>query len=244
MSATAGAGGRPERRDLVARSSRDRLARWLELHPASLSALDQQPLQALTALLETARLTTGRARQIGQELIDLKTTARELEQMARVDSLTGMANRRALEEKLAAEWERSVRYKRPLAVFIADVDHLKLINDEYGHGAGDLLLREVAGRIKAVLRTVDTFGRLGGDEFVALCPETGEESAAMVGPRVLSAASAAPLRYGDKEFAVSLSVGWAVTRDEHRAEDLLSRADDALYRAKGTRGRAHEYEPA
>jgi diguanylate cyclase (GGDEF)-like protein len=243
MSATAGAGGRSERRDLVARTSRDRLARWLELHPASLSALDHAPLQALTALLETARLSTGRARHINRELTDLKTTARELEEMARRDVLTGMANRRVIEERLAAEWERAVRYRRPLTVFIADVDHLKQVNDAFGHPAGDQLLREVAGRLKAVLRTVDTFGRIGGDEFVALCPETGEDSAAKVGPKLVAAASATPVRYGDHEFTVSLSVGWAVTGDEPRSEDLMSRADDALYRAKTSRGRARGFTP-
>ncbi|MDP9325613.1 MAG: GGDEF domain-containing protein [Candidatus Dormibacteraeota bacterium] len=240
MSATAGAGDRPERRELVARAYRDRLARWLDLHPASLAGLGEEPLHALTTLLDTARVSSGRARQLGIELEDLKATAQELEELARRDTLTGAANRRAVEERLLEEWERAMRYRRPLAVFIADVDHLKQVNDAHGHPAGDRLLKEVANRLQSVLRSGDLFGRLGGDEFVVICPETTAEAAAQVAHKLIEAASATPVEVSERRVDVSLSVGWAVSGDQEQARQLLSAADDALYSAKASgRGRSH-----
>jgi diguanylate cyclase (GGDEF)-like protein len=224
----------------VARAYRDRLARWLDLHPATLAALGQEPLHALTTLLDTARLSSGRAHQLGIELEDLKATAQELEELARRDSLTGAANRRAVDERLLEEWERAVRYERPLAVFIADVDHLKKVNDEYGHPAGDRLLKEVASRLQSVLRSGDMFGRLGGDEFVVICPETTADVADQVAHKLIEAATAKPVEVTDQSVDISLSVGWAVSGDEEQARQLLSAADDALYSAKaGGRGRSH-----
>ncbi|MFY9615244.1 MAG: GGDEF domain-containing protein [Candidatus Dormiibacterota bacterium] len=240
MSATAGAGDRLERRDLQARAYRDRLAQWLDLHPASLAALGREQLHALTTLLDTARLSSGRARQLGIELADLKSTARDLEELARRDTLTGAANRRAVEERLLEEWERAVRYQRPLAVFIADVDHLKQVNDEHGHPAGDRLLKAVANRLQSVLRSGDMFGRLGGDEFVVICPETTAEVADQVAHKLIEAATATAVDTGDQSIDVSLSVGWAVSGGEEQPRQLLSAADDALYAAKaGGRGRSH-----
>ena len=241
MTATVSA-GRNDRRDPVARANRDRLARWLDLHPASLAFLGQEPLLALTTLLDTARFSAGRARRIGLELIDLKTTARELEELGRLDSLTGAPNRRAAEEHLRLEWERAIRYDRPLAVFIADVDHLKQVNDSYGHAAGDVLLREVATRLQSVLRAVDHFGRLGGDEFVVICPETDAEVAEQVAEKLIRMAAAEPIVAQQTKIAVSLSVGWAVSRGEDQPRELLTAADEALYAAK-TDGRGRSRGP-
>jgi diguanylate cyclase (GGDEF)-like protein len=240
MSATAGAGDRVERRDLATRAIRDRMARWLDLHPATLATLGHEPLHALSTLLDTARFTAGRAGRLGVELEDLKATARELEDLARRDTLTGAANRRAVEERLLDEWERAIRYRRPLAVFIADVDHLKQVNDAYGHAAGDSLLKDLAQRLQATVRAGDLFGRLGGDEFVVICPETSAEAADQVAQKLIQAVAAAPVEAGDQTVAVSLSVGWAVSGGEEQPRQLLSAADEALYAAKASgRGRSH-----
>ncbi len=244
MGATAGAGDRPERRDLTLRANRDRLARWLDLHPASLAALGREPINALTTLLDTVRFSSGRARSLGLELEDLKTTARELVELARRDTLTGVFNRRAIEERLLEEWERAIRYRRPLAVFIADVDHLKLVNDEYGHAAGDSLLRAIADRMQSVVRSVDLFGRLGGDEFVVICPETTATAADQVARKLIQAAGSSPVEAGDQRVTVSVSIGWVVGGREENPRQLLSAADDALYTAKaGGRSRSHGEVP-
>jgi diguanylate cyclase (GGDEF)-like protein len=233
-----------ERRDLAARAIRDRLARWLDLHPATLATLGQEPLHALTTLLDTARFSAGRAGRLGVELDDLKTTARELETLARRDTLTGAANRRAVEERLLEEWERAIRYRRPLAIFIADVDHLKHVNDTYGHAAGDALLRDVAQRLQSVVRGGDLFGRLGGDEFVVICPETNAEAAELVAQKLIQAVAAGPVDAGELKVGVSLSVGWAVNGREEQPRQLLSAADEALYAAKaGGRGRSQGHVP-
>jgi diguanylate cyclase (GGDEF)-like protein len=211
----------------------------LDLHPGSLATLAPEPLQALTALLDTARFSSGRTRALGLELEDLKTTARKLQALALVDSLTGAANRRAVEERLNSEWERAVRYDRPLAVLIADVDHLKCVNDEFGHAAGDNLLRAVADRLRLVIRQGDMFGRLGGDEFIVICPETTAEAAEQVANKLIQTASAEPVSPTGHRVEVSLSVGWTVSASEEVPEELLSAADDALYTAKaGGRGRS------
>jgi diguanylate cyclase (GGDEF)-like protein len=245
MSATAGASDRVERRDLATRAIRDRMALWLDLHPATLATLGHEPLHALSTLLDTARFTAGRAGRLGVELEDLKATARELEDLARRDTLTGAANRRAVEERLLEEWERAIRYRRPLAVFIADVDHLKQVNDSYGHAAGDSLLKDLAQRLQSTVRAGDLFGRLGGDEFVVICPETSAEAADQVAQKLIQAVAAAPVEAGDQRVAVSLSVGWAVSGGEEQPRQLLSAADQALYAAKaGGRGRSHGHVPA
>ncbi|MEA2646039.1 MAG: hypothetical protein QOE92_1122 [Chloroflexota bacterium] len=232
-------GARVERRDVPIRSSRDRLARWLELHPANLGTLPSEAVMALNNLLETARLGSENAQDLFRELLRLKETAAELDQLARVDILTAVANRRAVEEKVNEEWERAVRYRRPLAVLLVDVDHLKAINDRHGHAAGDRLLRAVADRLKAVLRGGDMLGRVGGDEFVVICPETDAAAAQQLADRLMQAAVADPLDVEDMKLSISLSIGWAVRESERQPQELLRAADDALYRAKAEgRGRS------
>ena len=236
-------GGRTERRDVHTRSSRDRLARWLDLHPASLGTLPTDAVMALNSLLDTARLGSENAQNLGRELLRLKETAAKLDELARVDILTAIANRRAVEEKLNEEWERAVRYRRSLAVLVVDVDHLKEINDAHGHAAGDHLLRVTADRLKAALRGGDMLGRLGGDEFVVICPETDAGAANQLADRLVQAAVAEPLEVDGATVPISLSIGWAVRESEKSARELLGAADDALYAAKAqgrgrSRGRA------
>jgi diguanylate cyclase (GGDEF)-like protein len=149
------------------------------------------------------------------------------------DALTGVYNRRRLEEKLTAELGRAVRYKRPLSLLIFDIDHFKRVNDERGHLAGDEVIRHVAKVASACLRDSDLVGRYGGEEFVVLLPEIPSAGAVIVGERIRESVAAAPAKFEGKEIAVTVSVGVAEAGSGPRTpESLLGEADEALYLSK------------
>ena len=153
--------------------------------------------------------------------------ARRAEAEALVDSLTGLANRRAFDRRLAEEWKRSERYGRPLGLVMLDLDGFKQLNDTRGHKEGDRVLREAASRLNERLRGIDLAARLGGDEFAALCPETGSDGLESL---------AQSLQHCLDDLPVGASIGFA-ERGPHDESplDLLSRADEAMYRNKNGR---------
>lgn len=161
----------------------------------------------------------------------------QAQMLARTDPLTGIANRRAMEEMLMAELERSHRYGGSLSVIMIDLDHFKSINDRCGHQEGDRVLAEAAQRIGSVLRTgVDIVARYGGEEFVVVLPETDGEGAVVVAEKILSAMSSTPFDPAGG-MVVTCSAGVAtVPGDGPGASDVLHAADLALYEAK-ERGR-------
>ena len=176
---------------------------------------------------------------VARQLSVLRENARLTEryqQLAATDGLTGLANRRHLLEVGEHLLRIAARVGRPLAVMMIDVDHFKRINDVYGHGAGDVMLCEVAERCRRELRTSDLLGRYGGDELVALLPETGAEEAARVAGRVREAVTGEPVLAGGRRLPLTLSLGVADSRDCGDLDVLLHRADMALYEAK-RRGR-------
>jgi len=170
---------------------------------------------------------------------------------ARTDALTGVANRRSMEETAAMELRRQTRSGRPLAVILCDIDHFKAINDERGHDAGDRTIRTVAERLRSVMRTTDTLGRWGGEEFLAILPDTDTSEAATVAERMRAAVEASPLPDPDG-LHVSISLGVAATPYDGSLgvepmpfDRVLKPADAALYRAKATgRNRVVPASPA
>ena len=169
--------------------------------------------------------------------LELARKTRMLERLALVDGLTEVANRRSLDEALEREWRRARRSGTGLAAVVCDIDHFKAYNDNYGHGAGDICLRQVAQALaRAVSRPGDVLGRYGGEEFLALLPETGLEAARDVAERMRLAVydRALPHAHSSAADRVTLSLGAAaMTPDgEHEPADLLKAADQALYRAK------------
>lgn len=150
------------------------------------------------------------------------------------DSLTGLYNHRHSMEALQRESERVRRYAGRVGVLMVDVDHFKRINDELGHPAGDSVLREIASRLRDGLRGVDVLGRYGGEEFVAILPETGLEDARHTAERLRHAVGARPVRVGEAEVAVTISVGCASQPGPgvDSPSELVAAADSALYRAK------------
>lgn len=149
---------------------------------------------------------------------------------ARTDSLTGLANRRAFDERLAEETERAHRHRRALSVMLVDVDRFKTINDRFGHAAGDGVLVNLADSLRAVMRGGDLLARIGGDEMAMILPDCSAEQAARVAQRMLdglNGGSSLAHRHG-----VTLSTGVAGVGAEQTADDLLRCADQALYVAK------------
>jgi diguanylate cyclase (GGDEF)-like protein len=147
---------------------------------------------------------------------------------ARIDSLTGLANRRALEEKLAAEISRAQRFAHQLAVVLLDLDRFKQINDSFGHAAGDVMLRAVSRLLTSLARQGDTVARWGGEEFVVVLPETDLAGAQRFAERLRRTIEA----HSVGEMQTSASCGVATMLPEDTVEDLLGAADQALYQAK------------
>jgi diguanylate cyclase (GGDEF)-like protein len=161
--------------------------------------------------------------------IDNARRFREARQLADLDALTGLHNRRFFHETLARESARAHRYERKLALVVFDLDGFKEVNDRVGHLAGDAALAEAAERVRGVVRSSDIACRVGGDEFAVILPESSLEDADQLYRRILHAVSSRPLGQAGKLF---LSAGVAELRAEDDPVSFFKRADAALYRAK------------
>ncbi len=168
------------------------------------------------------------------DITQLKRVESELRSLAQHDTLTGLANRRRCEERLAEAIARSARGGQPMAVMFLDLDHLKDINDRFGHQGGDLALQEFARRLERCVRDTDTVARLAGDEFVIILEALHAPAGVEIVATKLLAAMTAPFAIAGAACALSTSIGIAVRRDDEiDGEVLLKRADAALYAAKG-----------
>ncbi|MDF3934162.1 GGDEF domain-containing protein [Pseudomonas citronellolis] len=153
-------------------------------------------------------------------------------QAALRDALTGTGNRIAMDQALGREVELARRNLQPLSVLMLDLDHFKNINDQYGHSHGDEALRSVADALKASLRNVDMVFRFGGEEFLVLLSNTPGSSAAQVGERLRHAVEHLQFAVDGKRVPLSISLGCATLIAGENVDDLLHRADAALYAAK------------
>ena len=155
-------------------------------------------------------------------------------EMATMDSLTGLNNRRVLQGRLDEEIERSDRYQHPFAVLMIDIDHFKQVNDTFGHAAGDSVLRGLARILKSQIRNVDIAGRYGGEEFVVILPETDRIRGKGVAEQIREGVSRASFLLSDgRESGITVSVGVTCYPECSRtAADLIDKADQALYIAK------------
>ena len=155
-------------------------------------------------------------------------------ELAVVDPLTGVHNRRYFETHLAALVADAANRGRPLALMILDIDHFKSVNDTYGHGAGDTVLRAFAARVRKVVRTSDLICRLGGEEFVVVMPDTAIEIAVKIAERLRGEIekNRFPIAEDGCAIEVTVSIGLAERRHDAEPEGLFQRADRALYRSK------------
>lgn len=171
----------------------------------------------------------------------LEAANAKLAELAETDGLTGVANRRRLDQVKELEHERSRRYKRPLGILVIDIDHFKKINDTYLHTAGDQVLKVVATAIREMLRRSDFCGRYGGEEFVVLAPELTAEGAMVLGERIRQHIASLQIDPGPapdgqpRVVRVTVSIGVAAFDNGASApmSELMRQADTALYQAKG-----------
>lgn len=157
----------------------------------------------------------------------------KLQHLARTDMLTQTQNRRAFMETLAEEFRRAQRYRHPLTVLMIDMDHFKDVNDRYGHEGGDVALKVFANTVRPLLRETDHFARMGGEEFAILLPETVLEEGGRIAERIVAALADVTVECRRGSFRITASIGVASMWDgDAEGEDVLSRADRALYAAK------------
>jgi two-component system, cell cycle response regulator len=172
---------------------------------------------------------------------ELHQSKSELLALSMTDSLTGLSNRRHFDLRLAEEFRRTQRYAESVSLLLLDLDHFKALNDRFGHPFGDRVLREIAQLVRISVREVDVCARYGGDEFAVILPQTELPSARRAAERILDAVRKKTFRLEDvaspsdsSEVGVTTSIGVANSSgDVDTAEQMVSAADAALYRAKG-----------
>jgi diguanylate cyclase (GGDEF)-like protein len=157
----------------------------------------------------------------------------EADKRANTDDLTGAASRRHFFDLAEQEFARSVRYDLPLAVLMMDVDHFKIVNDRFGHGIGDKLLAHLVDTLACGLRETDIVGRVGGEEFAVLLPHTDDDGAAALAERLRDRICRAVLVTDGRQLSCTISIGIGLrTPDVVSFDNMLRKADEALYRAK------------
>jgi len=179
----------------------------------------------------------------------LRRTQEELEAsdlLAHTDELTGLYNRRCLNVQMPKFVDRAENTRSELAVLLVDLDKFKPINDTYGHGVGDLVLKEVASRLKNGTRKTDLPCRIGGDEFAILAPDVGEENLVKLARRICAKIARMPLQFGGKPTGITASVGIAIYPiHAGSAAELIARGDQAMYEAKAQgKNTWRVYDPA
>jgi diguanylate cyclase (GGDEF) domain len=186
---------------------------------------------------ELEETVAERTAQLEAEKLALENARRELQIQATHDSLTGLYNRRAMIDHLRREIARAVRDNTTLGIIIADLDHFKHVNDQFGHLCGDDIIREAALRFLKAVRSYDVVGRYGGEEFLILCPDFDINVDEKRIDALLDAVRSRPFKAEDAEITITCSVGVGTFRsliDEPDLREVLKRADVALYVAKNT----------
>ena len=159
----------------------------------------------------------------------INSQTEDLQKLAMYDGLTGIKNRRAIEDTLFTEVTRSHRYDKGLAIIIFDLDHFKGVNDTFGHSTGDTVLKETVNIVQQHIRESDSLGRWGGEEFLIVTPETSPKHSGRMAERIRKAISSYSFKTAG---SITISLGVASLRENETSEQILNRADEALYRAK------------
>lgn len=197
---------------------------WSDLHVSALSADDGSVIGVIGMMVNIDRQV--RAENYQKEL------NRQLSKLARHDTLTGLYNRRAMEDIMTREHKRAHRYKRGFAIAIADVDNFKIINDSYGHDCGDKVLQHMAETFLHWIRDTDTVGRWGGEEFLFVFSETSCEGTRIVADRIRNSLDNVAFTCGEHEFHISITIGFSYHLEQVSVDQMIHEADQALYKGK------------
>lgn len=170
--------------------------------------------------------------RLRQRAEELRRSAEAASEMSMTDALTGLLNRYGLHRALQRELSEARRYARPLSCLLLDIDFFKAVNDTYGHAAGDAALAQAARALTESVRGSDVVCRYGGEEFLVLAPETGVEGASALAEKIRQTFSSRLFGDGARTFPLTLSVGVAQLGASESGNDMIARADEALYHAK------------
>ncbi len=198
-----------------------------------------EELRQHKAMLE--KRVADRTRELEEANVALQRALAEMEKLALTDPLTGLLNRRAVEDIATSELRRHSRYRGHLAMGIIDVDHFKHINDKYLYPGGDYVLVHLTRVLSGLLRTVDSIGRIGGEEFLIVAPETTAEGAGVLAERIRSAVADTAFVYNGRQIPVTISVGFAVAEPDSQADYKRMKllASETVHQAKeGGRNRS------
>jgi diguanylate cyclase (GGDEF)-like protein len=159
----------------------------------------------------------------------------DLMEVATIDALTRIPNRRATQDFLEKELSRAQRHENEFLVLLIDIDNFKQVNDRWGHSVGDHVLVKTAGIFKSLLRKQDWVGRWGGEEFLVISPGSPDCDPRSLAERVRGKIADAEYRHGNTTFHITVSVGVACANQTSVMDEILKKADEALYRAKRTK---------
>jgi diguanylate cyclase len=195
-----------------------------------LAGTNQRP----NSLSEQLKDLLNRVEQFEQDAQKTSKILSQQQQKAQTDSLTGLPNREAYQQRLQLEAARWQRYSNPLTLAVVDIDHFKRINDGYGHQAGDRVLKLIAQSLRKNLRETDFIGRYGGEEFVLLLPETDSRQAELVLDKIRETIAATPFHFRKKPVQITLSIGYSEFKETDTDTVVFARADKALYQSKNS----------
>lgn len=191
------------------------------------------PLASLTGSVEQICLVIYDVTDEAVSRKGIQTLNKQLEQISRVDGLTGLYNRGFWEEQFVLEFKRDKRSESPTSLVMLDIDHFKKVNDTYGHPAGDAVIKALAGLIKKAIRETDLAGRYGGEEFAIILPDTPVANVEFVAERIRRLAEKLTVVHDEVEIKFTVSLGVAGFKHEYKdSTQWLDAADKALYQAK------------
>lgn len=207
-----------------------RLARAISGDP---TPMDLPMTNGTVVRCQLAVLPGGGRMLIYSDVTDIVRNAEELERLATTDGMTGIYNRRHFMTLADREWHRALRYNRPIAFLMIDIDYFKTVNDRFGHQVGDAMIVHLASLARECKRDSDVLARIGGEEFALLLPETNLQQAQSIAERLRGELASNPLVVAPYSIPATVSIGVAVAAKAMRGvSDLMKAADHALYDAK------------